>query len=353
VIVATGTSLSALWQDTVVQALRQGDIFTIPFAFPGPAAMWAIAAVFAAIAAVRLRSAGLESSVWGGIGRLIAGLAIWLSALRIAPFGLSSSPSAVTLALAWLAVLPPPGRAQQPQLALARVLLPAMGVAETLQAYPVAGTQKSAALVTFVAVGAICLADGWSMLAEWAVRRGGVASLRLSISTAMGAAALAVGFTWLAIVSYGLVVARIYRHEPAMPIGGATRLHLPPDQLATYTQLAQLIRGSRCTALVGLPSTNSLYLWTFMDAPAPTLPGAWMTQLDDGLQQQVVDEVRASPRPCAIRNDGLVGFWTKGQPLPQTPLVRYIEQGFAPVQQVGGYQFLTPRRAVARHKRGG
>jgi hypothetical protein len=169
----------------------------------------------------------------------------------------------------------------------------------------------------------------------------------------MGAAALAVGFTWLAIVSYGLVVARIYRHEPAMPIGGATRLHLPPDQLATYTQLAQLIRGSRCTALVGLPSTNSLYLWTFMDAPAPTLPGAWMTQLDDKLQQQVVDEVRASPRPCAIRNDGLVGFWTKGQPVPQTPLVRYIEQGFVPAQQVGGYQFLRPRRAAARHQGGG
>lgn len=347
VIVAAGTSLSALWQDTFVQALRQGDIFTIPFKFPAPAPIWAIGGVFASAAAVRLRFSGLSGSVWGGVGRMVAGVAIWLTAFRVAPFGLSTSPTSVNLTLAWVAVLAPPLGKPMPRLSLARVLLPAMGVALTLQAYPVAGTQKSAAVVTFVAVGAICIADGWSVLESWAGERGGVASLRFSILASLGAAALAAGFIWSGVLNYGFVVHKAYKDEPAMPIGGATRLHMPVEQLNTYVQLATLIRGTHCTALVGLPSSNSLYLWTFIDPPRPTLPGAWMTQLNDKLQQQVVDEVRRSPRPCAISYGALLGYWMKGQPPPQSPLVRYIENDFVPVRQIGGFQFLTPKQPNA------
>ena len=342
VILATGTSVSALWQDTVVQALRQSDIFTLPIKFPASAPVWAIGSVFAAAAAVRLRLAGLSGSAWGAVGRLAAGLTIWMSVFRLPPFD-GGSPIWLGMSLAWVAALDPADGVRRPRLALARLLLPAMAVALTLQAYPVAGTQVSAALVTFVAVGAICIADGWSVLEARAAGRDPAASIRLPVVATMAAAALAVAFIWSGVINYGLAAAKHYRDEPAMPIGGAMRLHVPADQLNTYVQLAQLIRGTHCTALVGLPSANSLYLWTFMDPPLPTLPGAWMTQLDNKLQQQVVDEVRRSPRPCAIRNDALLGFWTKGKAPPNSPLVRYIENGFAPTHSIGGYQFLRPR----------
>jgi len=344
VILANGTSVSALWQDTVVQALRQGDIFSVAIKLPGSAPLWAIGSIFAAAAAVQLRFSGLGGSVWGGVGRLGVGLTIWLSAFRVAPFGLGSFPFAVCLILAWVAALAPSEPAGRPRFALARVLLPAMAVALSLQAYPVAGTQVSAAVVTFVAVGAICIADGWTVIEAWSAERGRVATVRFSTIASLAAGALAAGFIWSGVISNGVKAAKTYSDEPAMPIGGATRLHMPADQLNTYVQLSQLIRGSQCTALVGLPSANSLYLWTFQDPPLPTLPGAWMTQLDDKLQQQVVDEVRQTRHPCAIRNDALLGFWMKGKSPPNSPLVRYIEGSFTPSRTIGGFQFLLPRR---------
>ena len=114
----------------------------------------------------------------------------------------------------------------------------------------------------------------------------------------------------------------------------------PIDDRVHRARLIELAesRGYHCTAFVGLPSTNSLYLWAFIDPPEPTLPSAWMTQLDDKLQQRVVDQVKSSPRPCAIRNDPLLNFWMDGKPVPQTPLVRYIESAFVPKREFGGYQ---------------
>ena len=70
--------------------------------------------------------------------------------------------------LAWVAAIPPAGSPRPPDRRFLRVLLPLLAVAETLQVYPVPGSQVGIAAVFFVPVGALCLADAWSTCAPGA-----------------------------------------------------------------------------------------------------------------------------------------------------------------------------------------
>jgi hypothetical protein len=60
--------------------------------------------------------------------------------------------------------------------------------------------------------------------------------------------------------------------------------------------------------------------------------------------------MRNSPRPCALRNNGLASSWMNGRPVPDTPLVRYINGSFEPVEVVGPYEFMLPPRPKPKPK---
>ncbi len=95
---------------------------------PPAAVDWGVAAVAAAALVTRLRPlAGDVSSVWPGLLRAIAGLAIWFSVSGIAPLGLNPSignPETLPMVLAWIAALPATGAAQErPYKRFLRVLL--------------------------------------------------------------------------------------------------------------------------------------------------------------------------------------------------------------------------------------
>ncbi|HWP33754.1 MAG TPA: hypothetical protein VNL97_08395, partial [Solirubrobacterales bacterium] len=104
-----------------------------------------------------------------------------------------------------------------------------------------------------------------------------------------------------------------------------------------------LLHRYRCTTFVGYPNVDSLYLWSGIDAPPPAAPGAWIRALDSERQQGIVNEVRASPRPCAIRSEYRAGGWLQGARPPDTPLVRYILDDFEPVARAGDFQLLLPK----------
>jgi len=66
--------------------------------------------------------------------------------------------------------------------------------------------------------------------------------------------------------------------------------------------------------------------------------------MDSDEQQRVVDEMRATPRPCAIRKDPLADAWLQGTPPPDAPLVNYIFDEFEQVDTVDEWAFLLPKR---------
>lgn len=346
-LVLTGPTVSEAYDGIVTQGLKLRSVFMIPLEAPAAAVDWGIAAVAAAGLAVWLRRAdGGPPTIWPGLLRVVAGVATWFTVAAVAPLSVGPSGNyiALPMALAWVAALAPAGSVEAPYRRFARVFLPLLAVCQTLQAYPVAGSQVRIASVTFVALGAVCLADGLGQLRAWSAASGWGAPRFQAVSTAV-ALALAAVLGYHAILSpaaNGLVA---YRDNPKLALPGAEMLHIPQPQNEEYVRLVGLIHEHRCTAFIGFPNLDSLYLWSGVEPPKPNPPGAWPIVLPLDQQQRVVDEMRSSPRPCAMRNDALAdGAWLHGTPPDESdPLIGYIFNDFRTVDTVGEFQFMVAK----------
>lgn len=349
VLLATGPNLSDIYDGIVQQALRIRDAALLPLEFPPAAVDWGIVSVAVAVLVVRLGlgRGGPAASLWSGLLRLAAGLTIWLTVALASPFSLNPPGARLVLpmVLVWVAAIPRSRTEESAQLRFLRFLLPAVAIAQTLQVYPVAGSQVAMAGVAFVPAGALCIADGLWLLRRHVQARGAVAMQRFGVLTAAIVLALVVKFGYESVVAGGVSKAILYDEQVSLDLPGAGRLHIPAPQAEAYEDVVGWLHQYRCSTFVGYPSINSLYLWSGLEAPKPQLPGPWILLLDDPTQQRVVDELRASARPCAIRDEMVAGLWLAGKPMPDAPLVNYIQREFEPVQEVGEFQFLLPKRA--------
>jgi hypothetical protein len=348
VLVLTGTTVSEAYDGIVTQGLKLRSVFMIPLTPPAAAVDWGIAAVVTAGLAVWLRRADAgPPTIWPGLLRVAAGVVTWFTVAAVAPLSVGPSGNyiALPMTLAWVAALAPAGSFETPYRRFARVFLPLLAVCQTLQAYPVAGSQVRIASLTFVAVGAVCLADGIGQLRAWSAASGWEAPRFQAVSTAVALAIAAViGYhAILTPAANGLIA---YRDNPKLALPGAEMLHVAQPQNEEYVRLVELIHEHRCTAFIGFPNLDSLYLWSGIEPPKPNPPGAWPIVLPLDQQQRVVDQMKASPRPCAMRNDGLAdGAWLHGTPPDESdPLVGYIFNDFRTVEKVGEFQFMVARR---------
>jgi hypothetical protein len=217
-----------------------------------------------------------------------------------------------------------------------------------IQVYPVAGSQMGIAALIFVPVGALCLADALTCLRAWSAAGGAWGVGRLGAVAGVVTVALAALFGLDSIARPAAWDAVLYRNQPAMPIAGASLLHLPAPDVETYAGLVGLLHRYRCTTFVGYPNLDSLYLWSGIEAPPPAAPGAWINALDAERQQRIVDELRSSPRPCAIRSNTRAEGWLRGAPPPARPLVRYVLNDFKPVAQDGEFEFMLPKIMIEK-----
>lgn len=340
VAIATGPSLSEIYDNIVRDAARGRELFVIPFTLPPAAAEWAVASLALAAIVVAVRRYSSAPPRWLAWARIAAGLAIWFTIAQVAPFGLKPGSNAVALpmTLAWVATVPPASGDSWYCPGFVRVFLPALAVAETLQVYPVAGSQLLGSAVLYGPVGALCLADGLRELET--SRRADDRSLAAPTITRIATWALSLMLIWSTVVSPGISSGVQYADQPALSFAGATRLHLPADQAGTYESLVELIR-MHCRALGTYPGLNSFYIWAGIRPTRQNTPTAWMTVLSYERQEQVVRELQQSAQPCAIRNDQLADNWLEGRPA-QGPLVVYLLGHFHSVKQIGGYQFMLP-----------
>ncbi|HET8863816.1 MAG TPA: hypothetical protein VFM94_11270, partial [Solirubrobacterales bacterium] len=347
-IVLNGSGLSDVYDGMVTEAIRVRDVNMSQFGMSIAVVDWGVAAVAGAALTLQLRTWGRDGapSIWPGLLRVAAGLTIWLTVARITPFSVgpaAGNPDSLPLMLAWIAVIPPTGAEESSYKRFLRVLLPALGALEVMQAYPVAGSQVGIASLTFVPVGAIILGDALTSLREWSAARGSGALERFGVVVSVALVALVSVFAINSILRSIANNAAIYNERKGLPFAGAGQLRLPEADYESYTRLVEDLHRYRCTDFIGYPNVNSLYLWSGIEPPPPDAPGAWIEALDSMRQQRVVNELRASPRPCAIRNDGLAGLWLGGDPLPDRPLSNYVLSDFRTVDEVGEFQFMLPR----------
>lgn len=353
-ILAAGTSLDGLIEGVLIEPLSQGALFTRPLSLPGLALVLGVLGLATAIAYGRALKRGRDLDgrfpLMAAFARLSAGVVLWLIGLTpyVSLLSDHSLPSlapgwslALGLPLAWLAAVPPGAAPALDARSLPRLLIPALAILQTLHAYPVAGAQVHFAAVFFVPVGALCLVDGWTALHAWNRRQrviGGVTWKR----SLRAVATLALLAFWAIPLLWSLTrhATEYNKHEPAV-LSGATNLRIPGHE--SYEWLAASVR-QRCNTFLGLPGLNSLYLFAHQRPPTWLNVGNWAFIFEADRQRKILQRVRRNPGLCVVRNDAVLGFWASERPVPNRPLLAFIEGEFETAARRDGYEVLVRKR---------
>ena len=159
-----------------------------------------------------------------------------------------------------------------------------------------------------------------------------------------GAAALAA----LAAAGFMFAAAReIYRSKTPLGLPGAWRLRLTSDAVAEYRFLTGNLKSPQRDFLT-MPGLNSLYFSAQKQPPTGLNPMAWMLQLSDPQQEQVIASVRDKPDLWAVSWPAATAWWITGQDIDHKPLVRFIRSECRKVNSVAGIEL----RARAAHASG-
>jgi hypothetical protein len=334
IVLAQGTSPTALVQHVVIDALDQANVYSDVLRIPSTAIAASLAGVgAAALYAARGIPTGRRFTLISATARIFAGIAIWATVIGPRPLGTS-------LALVWIAAVPPvTDRSPDPT---TRLLLPALAVLQALHAYPVAGSQLRWSALLLVPIGGICVADGLADLrtlsARPLVRRGEAIGLGLLAGLALLAVFAPLHLRW-----------NTYRAGVPLDAHGAHQIRFEPSRAATYESLIEAVRR-RCATFVSNPGLASIYLMAQQEPPTYLNLSGWLFAFDDATQQRVVDTVRDVPGLCAIRHPALAAFWASGRAIPQRPLVRFIADDFTAVETHGPF-LLEVRRSEQAERR--
>src|SRR5262245_8384111 len=332
-----GVGVQDVIEAALITAAHQRSFFTFPLLLPLPLIAWAVLSSAVAAGWVLYHGRDGVPSFAATVGKFAVGITLWLlllgDPLFLDPGG--GIGLGVAVGLAWYAAVPISGSID-PVSAFKRLFLATLAVLCSLQAYPVAGTQVGMALFVFVPLGALAFADGWR--AHEARRTLPAVPMAARMRAVVAGAVL----LEVAIVAWLLPLreyARRYRTGVPLRIAAADQLHLPADQAQTLEWLVRTLT-QHCATFVSYPGLDSLYVMTGMRPPSGINPNDWMFMLDDVEQQAVVDAAQASPRLCAVRNRSYIRFWGQGRPVPDGPLVQFIERAFQPFESKDGYDVL-------------
>lgn len=323
---------------SVVSALGLPELFVVPARVTLADVGWAVLSLASAVAILLTRLGARTSPAVPAFTRIGIGAFTWFSVLL-----LPSWYWLLALPLAWVAMLPPRGDAENPTDPWARVLLPALAVMEALQVYPVAGTQEWIAAVMLVTVGAVTFNDGLRQLRGLALTTGSDSLLTISRSLPRGAVVVNVAVWGLFVYLSGMT----YASGQPLGLPGTELMRLPPVQVSALQSLAAAADRD-CTTLITLPRMESLNLWTEKAGLASLYSdvGIWVFSLDAAKQQSIVNELSGRQGVCVVRSQSVLDFEAQGRPVPRRPLVEYIDTAF----QSGGifwvYELLISRPAT-------
>lgn len=329
IALAGGTRAADMWNGLVVLPIRFPGVFAAPLTISPVADLWALLSLGAAIAASRRSRLGWLSPGGAGFARILAGLGTLVAILL-----LPSSTYIFGVPLAWLAARSPLPNADDPAAGASRLLVPMLAVTAALQAYPVPGTQVSLGALPLVAAATMTLGDG--------VRQYRAAAGRTRVSVVAAPVALVVNAAAVLLLAFTVLTDFGAATQLALP--GAQSVRLVPEQGAQLRGVVVAIKAN-CTSFITIPGMDSMYLWTDQDPPAELSSEVWWLVLDKDQQQAIVDRLRGRQGLCVVKNQQYIDFWAQGRPVPDRPLVEFINHEFVPMGAWGDYQLLVRRAA--------
>ena len=323
---------------SVAGALGLPDLFVLSARVTLPDVGWAALSLAFAVAILLKRFGARTSPAVAAFARVGIGAFTWFSVLL-----LPSWYWLLALPLAWVAMLPPRGDAENPTDPWARVLLPVLAVMAALQVYPVAGSQEFLAALMLVPVGAVTFNDGLSELRAIALTTQSESLLTISRSLPRGAVVVNVAVWGLFVYLSGMA----YASGTPLRLPGTELMRLQSAEVSALQSLAT-VADRDCTTLITLPRMESLNLWT-EKAGLRSLysdDGIWIFSLDAAKQQSIVTELSGRQGVCVVRSQVVVEFVAQGRPVPQRPLVEYIDTAFQSAGTFGVYELLVSRPAT-------
>lgn len=350
-ILAAGTTPGGLIDGVIGQPLRQSDAFSLALGLSNRIYIFDFLALLGAGGYWYMRRGGsrpsspaLNSAI--ALLSLLIGLEMALSVVgKTVLFNVSlfSGYQFGLLSFAWVALVPVAG-AEDRETSFARLFVPLLAVLQALHAFPVAGSQVAWSTFLLVPVGALCVANGARGLARELT---GERERRAFGAIAVVATAILMVVLVNVQLRQPLNEARaVYDSSVSLELPGATDVRLPETEVRRYREVTAAI-NRYCRSFVMLPGMNSFYIWTRQEPPTGSNATGWMTLFDESHQRRVIGETRSIRDLCLLRNIPQAEGWSAG-PIPQGPLVRYLEHGFKPIAGFEGNYELLRREGPAR-----
>lgn len=339
-----GLSLSTLYYGVVGQHRQFADAFYMSVGMPPAAGDFAIIAVLAYFLLLRWidpsrsqeQSAQILSWLKIAFGILVLGVAIsayWTEARIALMFPLQfRGHSNLLLAYAtpflWLVLVPTGTPELSLEQYLGRLTLCFVAALQTLQAFPVAGSQMVLATLPILIIAVICLYDGINTVPQLHLPDLSPAKIRSGSLTLLFLLSLTV------LLYRGKSSYERFQHRVSLQLPGAERLMLPRAMAETYRRLALNLQ-SNCDTFLALPSMNSFYFWTQMPPPTSFNPPWWPRMLEQGQQQAIVTSLEAHERACFVYDTRLGELKND---LDRGPLLSYIQQSFHGAGSIGPFE---------------
>ena len=336
-----GTMPESLLNGVILQHFRFGDNFFMAAPIQRLAIFWAVFALAIASAIFYFaKKRPFETEIAevilkGGFGLTVitaslTGYYIFLGSFLLLSF---ATP------FLWLLLLKPFEKRSFSAADLPRAALILVALLQTLQIYPIAGTQMSYATFLMLIVAVLCLNDVSRQSKILFPQIFGDINLRkcLIIAATLGL---------FCVATYRTYISReIYNSQLPLNLAGATRLRLPEKNVVTYNFLVENIK-SDCDTFVSMPGINSLYFWAQKKPPTTYNTTAWMTLLDDEQQKAVVESLKTERRVCAVYHPQLTQNGLRERDLSSFPLSGYILNNFSVRGEINQYRFMMPNDSL-------
>jgi hypothetical protein len=211
------------------------------------------------------------------------------------------------------------------------LFVPALVVLESLQAYPVAGTQQSLASLGLVPLGAVILSDGIRRLRH-------ASAFHPAVALWVAPAALLINIAGFSL--FGLVAIAGFRSASPLGLPGAESVRMPAQKGAQVRALVASVDRD-CSSFITFPGMNSFYIWTAQDPPAELSSEVWWLALNSEEQQSLLLQLEGRQHLCVVTNQRVIDMWAAGRQVPKRPLIAFIDREFVSAGSYGDYELLV------------
>jgi hypothetical protein len=326
-----GTTVPALFDAVVVQPLRLGAIFFVPADVPRAATTAAIGSLVACAIVLTLPRRADAVVRW-----VIAPLKIATPFVLLVGTSFTSMIGFLTPFLWVAAVGLDPAAPDHPR--RVRVTLAALAALQTLQAYPVAGTQLALSTTLTVIVAVIAFADGLDVLR--AIRRPPPRLLLHGIAVGLVLYSARPAFALRLWTSQ-------YRHGYEFRLPGTERMRVSREQAARFHWVTATATAS-CRGLVTVPGMYSLNAWTGIPPPTHANVTVWFRMLPAHDQQRIWSTLDTGPDSCVVVRTSIALLWSGMVPLDALEVGTHL-RGRSVLATDGDFQILVKNAPPAGH----